>query len=343
MTILSCVTTEKRTLVDRPARGADTLARKRPVDGWHRCIQPENPGTFERWSTLHGWAIRVLHLCSHSFGARITFGTMHAAPVDWYRFRSALHLSGSMRYPTVTVALVQAAPRAAYWQRQPISRGQVLVLPPGSTFELSAPPGLELVFFYLRGAPVRTALAGRRHADDGESIVVNSLVTPTATQTQVLAAMLEGNLRSPRANARARQALESLAQSAMGVSDEPSTSSVRPRVHHAQTARAHIERHFHTDIKLDDLAVESGISSRMLQICFKEVFGTTPMRFLRARRLHAAYRALRDCGRPGETTVTEVAVQCGFAHLGRFSAYYKAVYGESPNQTLLSGAATSLR
>ena len=80
----------------------------------------------------------------------------------------------------------------------------------------------------------------------------------------------------------------------------------------------------------------------MLQLCFQDTFRTTPMRYLRARRLHAAYEALRNCRDPDTTTVTEIAVQCGFAHLGRFSAYYKAVYGELPNYTL-SRSGASLR
>ena len=38
--------------------------------------------------------------------------------------------------------------------------------------------------------------------------------------------------------------------------------------------------------------------------------------------------------RPGQTTVSDVAVACGFWHLGRFSGAYKALFGESPSDTL---------
>jgi AraC family ethanolamine operon transcriptional activator len=37
---------------------------------------------------------------------------------------------------------------------------------------------------------------------------------------------------------------------------------------------------------------------------------------------------------PGETTVTEVALQQGFVELGRFSQYYRALFGEYPSETL---------
>jgi AraC-like DNA-binding protein len=36
---------------------------------------------------------------------------------------------------------------------------------------------------------------------------------------------------------------------------------------------------------------------------------------------------------PG-TTVTSVALDSGFAHLGRFAAAYRHHYGESPSETL---------
>nr|WP_243645044.1 helix-turn-helix domain-containing protein [Rhodovulum euryhalinum] len=32
-------------------------------------------------------------------------------------------------------------------------------------------------------------------------------------------------------------------------------------------------------------------------------------------------------------TVTEAAITCGFGHLGRFSAAYRARFGEAPSQT----------
>jgi AraC-like DNA-binding protein len=34
------------------------------------------------------------------------------------------------------------------------------------------------------------------------------------------------------------------------------------------------------------------------------------------------------------TNVTAVAMRYGFSHLGRFSAYYTATFGESPSVTL---------
>jgi AraC family transcriptional regulator, ethanolamine operon transcriptional activator len=49
-------------------------------------------------------------------------------------------------------------------------------------------------------------------------------------------------------------------------------------------------------------------------------------------RLTAARRALQD---PSATTsVTDVALQRGFFHLGRFAHDYRELFGESPSETL---------
>jgi AraC-like DNA-binding protein len=44
----------------------------------------------------------------------------------------------------------------------------------------------------------------------------------------------------------------------------------------------------------------------------------------RQQLLHAA----------ASTSVTDVAARCGFNHLGRFAAWYRHRYGESPSATL---------
>lgn len=52
-------------------------------------------------------------------------------------------------------------------------------------------------------------------------------------------------------------------------------------------------------------------------------------------------RARGDLLRPAPgATVTNVAMDCGFSHLGRFSCDYCRHFGESPSETLRRGRAT---
>ncbi|MGO8915678.1 MAG: helix-turn-helix domain-containing protein [Stellaceae bacterium] len=83
---------------------------------------------------------------------------------------------------------------------------------------------------------------------------------------------------------------------------------------------------------IDDLAVACGVGRRTLEKHFRRFLHRTPVEARRNLRLE---RARRDLLRalPG-AEVTEIALRCGFNHLGRFAALYSARYGESPSATL---------
>ncbi|WP_051791321.1 AraC family transcriptional regulator [Amycolatopsis jejuensis] len=84
-----------------------------------------------------------------------------------------------------------------------------------------------------------------------------------------------------------------------------------------------------------ELAGLAATSVRALQYCFLRHLGVTPMTFVRQTRLAHAHRLLARASRH-HTTVAQVATASGFSHLGRFAAYYRDRYGESPSETLAS-------
>jgi transcriptional regulator GlxA family with amidase domain len=57
-----------------------------------------------------------------------------------------------------------------------------------------------------------------------------------------------------------------------------------------------------------------------------------PIRYLALRRMHLARRALLQAD--SSTTVTRVATDHGFWELGRFSVAYRALFDESPSESL---------
>jgi AraC-like DNA-binding protein len=91
-------------------------------------------------------------------------------------------------------------------------------------------------------------------------------------------------------------------------------------------------RQFREPWSLARLASATGISSRTLNRVTRREAGLSPMALLREARLAQARLELEN-PRPG-TTVTKVALDCGFTHLGRFSLDYARRFGESPSTTL---------
>lgn len=95
-----------------------------------------------------------------------------------------------------------------------------------------------------------------------------------------------------------------------------------------------IERHLAEPISLGDIASYVQMSPRSIQAGFREDLATTPIAFIRERRLLAVRRSLLEA-LPGEgVTVTDVATRWGFTHLGNFSVVYRRRFGESPSHTL---------
>ncbi|HEY0877135.1 MAG TPA: helix-turn-helix domain-containing protein, partial [Zeimonas sp.] len=92
---------------------------------------------------------------------------------------------------------------------------------------------------------------------------------------------------------------------------------------------------------LGGLADRLGISVRTLHEGFRRFRNTTPLHFVRMRRLERARESLRNA--PPGTRVTDVALSVGYAHFGRFSAEYRARFGELPSATLRAVQGDSTR
>jgi len=128
------------------------------------------------------------------------------------------------------------------------------------------------------------------------------------------------------------QVLETIGQAleaANGVSDSPEpskrSSALLRAVHYAADLRR--------PISVLELAKVSGVSQRVLELEFQNVFQVSPRCYLRWSRMNGAHRDL-SAAQAGATLVKEVASRWGFRDFGRFAVEYKHLFGESPSITL---------
>jgi transcriptional regulator GlxA family with amidase domain len=90
------------------------------------------------------------------------------------------------------------------------------------------------------------------------------------------------------------------------------------------------------ELTVADLAHRAGVGLRALEKWFKADLSCTPAAFIQATRLRKAHEELLRAHPGDDVTVTQVALQWGFNHTGRFASTYRAKYGVPPSVTLRS-------
>jgi AraC-like DNA-binding protein len=94
-----------------------------------------------------------------------------------------------------------------------------------------------------------------------------------------------------------------------------------------------ILEHYRDNVQIEDLCRATGVGVRTLQRCIREYFDVTVTEFLESVRLSSAHGELSVLN-PSDKTVTHIALDHGFGHLGRFSTAYRHRYGITPSEQL---------
>jgi AraC-like DNA-binding protein len=87
---------------------------------------------------------------------------------------------------------------------------------------------------------------------------------------------------------------------------------------------------------ISELCLVAHVSERTLREAFTREYDLPPTEYFRAWAIDQAHRQLVHSEHSAET-VTGIAAELGFDHLGRFAGRYKQIYGESPSSTLRPG------
>ena len=119
---------------------------------------------------------------------------------------------------------------------------------------------------------------------------------------------------------------------AEGAAVEPTAGSCR---HDTIVARFEefLEANPDRPLYLTEICAAIGVAERTLRASCGEHLGMGPIRYLTLRRMHLVRRALLRSD-PSKVTVTRIVTDHGFWELGRFSITYRALFAESPSETL---------
>ncbi|SEA99414.1 helix-turn-helix transcriptional regulator [Rubrimonas cliftonensis] len=139
-------------------------------------------------------------------------------------------------------------------------------------------------------------------------------------------------LRRPRALAATEALFADYFDALDGFDASPKAREASVDAARVREAVAFMRVHSDEPLTVAAIGAALGVGVRALQLAFQTQRGCAPRTVLTEIRLGRARERLSEPD--AATSVSDVALMCGFAHFGRFAAAYRARFGEAPSDTL---------
>lgn len=291
----------------------------------HRAVEVRGFDTAALGDAVTGARLDHVALGGEGFQGRLFHGHATEVVFDMGSYRAPLFARGAMPDDAPTLAFILRSDGAGRLNGRPVQAG--------TCFWLSE--GRELAY---ATAALSDWVAVRmpRERLDCLGFALPRGVERIAELPETSLARLGNIARSIAQGAGCREDLEELVRSlalALGAVEGSAPPSLERRLAAVRRALEFIRAHCCEPLTVGDLCEVTGLSWRSLERAFSQVCGITPKAAITLCRLHRAREALQ-AAEPGRETVTAVATRCGIAHLGRFPAAYRSVFGEYPSETL---------
>lgn len=201
--------------------------------------------------------------------------------------------------------------------------GQVVILHPDELHDGRAGDGKIFRYRTAYVAPVRIqdALEGRPLP------FIAGGVSSDAALSRAVSVMLD-DFEHPLSELEEHDALTDLAHALEAVAGRTAASRASDR-RAALAARDYIEAHLARNISLRELERETRRDRWQLSRDFRATFGTSPYRYLTARRLDGARQLMLRGSAPARA-----AIALGFSDQSHFGRLFKKTYGLTPNAWL---------
>lgn len=237
----------------------------------------------------------------------------------------------------------------AFVNSMPLNKDAIAVRPGGQDFELLTPDSYDILGVVIREDMLErhAALADKpdlmQMLRSGESFPI-SLERKTAFWKRlfrILAEACQMGDNTALSSAGCNVLAEELVTGLMDLFSD-GTEPVKARQSHlsyrkvVSRARDYVLSHPDQVISVVDLCENLHVSRRTLQNCFQKVLGVCPTTYLKALRLNAVRRTLRN-RESDAITVQDVAATWGFWHMSQFAADYRNMFSELPSETLKAG------
>lgn len=260
------------------------------------------------------------------------------------RDKGGIAMSGAINDDALTAVFLWGEGTTFNGQRSEIP--QLRIIGPGTEFNLEMPGSYRLMRIGLRGSALdslRSASASGLERRSWLMPGVHEPRFPPGTELELQqkllrtvsfaeAAARRGHDLSAGLAVAASEAGAALAQ-VLSCTAEPSGRGLGSdnRRDIVDATLAIFEAQPHGPVSISAVCGVLGVGERTLERAFQECLGLNPRAYERERRLRAAHGLILTDGH--RLSITDIAMNFGFWHLGRFAGAYAALFGCSPSET----------
>ena len=238
--------------------------------------------------------------------------------------------------------LLQASERVTHWSFDMVP-ADVLVMPPSTEHDGSFHGAAAYAAIRLDLAEVTSVFNGDPRLSDPATWYrknryrAGALTALVATQRlkQIVSCLVHqhAGISDEVADFWKRSIIDAMAATIVDALPAENRGPVPSAMHLVRNVEHYLDAAGSRPVHISEICGQFNVSRRSLHRAFNDMLGLGPVTFLRHKRLCAIHSALRQ-NTPATATIGEIAMQHGFIELGRFSHYYRSLFGEYPSETL---------
>jgi len=237
--------------------------------------------------------------------------------------------------------------RVSYWWED-VRPGDVVITPPGAEIDAIYRSGAWYVTIAMVPSDLMSVLGGEDRLLDpacwntrGVQHVDALLGEEVRRRLASIVLNLNGNIvtTSPQAvDFLRRSIIEAFVVSSLNALPQDRAPSLSTGARLVSEVESYVDAVDGRPVHISELCSALRVPRRTLHRAFVDTLNMGPVGYLRRRRLSAIQTALKRINR-ATTPIADIAFEYGFHDPGRFAAYYRSLFGESPSQTRRSVAA----
>ena len=253
--------------------------------------------------------------------------------------------AGATPENTYTIAVPDIGCSEFRYSNRLISRPAMIITGPGQEFELLPRPGYAITTFSVSRAVIdRFFESDLDHSldhllkpSDGLVFVDTEAVMKVQEYTRKLYMLAHVPGASPGTfipdHSLESELLESILDALFQGNPASNELKGRARCRVLNQAMDYALCHQDVPLKVSDLVFAAQTTERTLERAFRQGLGMTPKQYLLGLRMSGVHHRLW-CSSGPETSVSAIANEWGFWHMGQFAKDYRRLFGELPSTTL---------